>query len=1262
MFQVNGGVSSLTVGGVGSVSVTSFTIRRQLAVNSGVAAGLGTGDLFTVHLTGISLQAGGSSASLLLTGGTLDAYSFTTATLNYLYVAGTSLHLVATLGPVTADVSGVDFFYNPSTASNWAFAGGPSSVSAQTFQVSGGVCSLTLGDLGSVSVTSFTIRRRLALNSGVAAGLGTGDLFTVHLAGISLQAGGSTASLLLTGGTLYAYSFTTATLAYLYVAGTNLHLVATLGPVTADIAGVNFFYNPSTATNWAFAGGPSSVSAQTFQVSGGVSSLTLGDLGSVSVTSFTIRRQLALDSGVAAGLGTGDLFTVHLAGISLQAGGSTASLLLTGGTLYAYSFTTATLAYLYVAGTNLHLVATLGPVTADIAGVNFFYNPSTATNWAFAGGPSSVSAQTFQVSGGVSSLTLGDLGSVSVTSFTIRRQLALDSGVAAGLGTGDLFTVHLAGISLQAGGSSASLLLTGGTLDAYSFTTATLNYLYVAGTSLHLVATLGPVTADVSGVDFFYNPSTATNWAFAGGPASVSAQTFQVSGGVSSLTLGDLGSVSVTSFTIRRQLAVNSGVAAGLGTGDLFTVHLTGISLQAGGSSASLLLTGGTLDAYSFTTATLNYLYVAGTSLHLVATLGPVTADVSGVNFFYNPSTATNWAFAGGPSSVSAQTFQVSGGVSSVPLGDLGAVSGPSFTVRRQLALDSGVAAGLGTGDLFTVHLAGISLQAGGSSASLLLTGGTLDAYSFTTATLNYLYVAGTNLHLVATLGPVTADISGVSFFYNPSTATSWAFAGGPASVSAQTFQVSGGVSSLTLGDLGSVSVTSFTIRRQLALNSGVAAGLGTGDLFTVHLAGISLQAGGSNASLLLTGGTLDAYSFTTATLAYLYVAGTSLHLVATLGPVTADVSGVDFFYNPSTATNWAFAGGPSSVSAQTFQVSGGVSSLTLGDLGSVSMTSFTIRRQLALDSGVAAGLGTGDLFTVHLAGISLQAGGSSASLLLTGGTLDAYSFTTATLNYLYVAGTSLHLVATLGPVTADVSGVDFFYNPSTATNWAFAGGPASVSAQTFQVSGGVSSLTLGDLGSVSVTSFTIRRQLALNSGVAAGLGTGDLFTVHLTGISLQAGGSNASLLLTGGTLDAYSFTNATLNYLYVAGTNLHLVATLGPVTADVSGVDFFYNPSTATNWAFAGGPASVSAQSFQVPGGVSSLTLGDLGSVSVTSFTIRRQLALNSGVAAGFAAGHLFPVHLPGATPPAGGPHPSLRSSRGPLASSPRPPPRPPL
>src|SRR5260370_1447827 len=108
----------------------------------------------------------------------------------------------------------------------------------------------------------------------------------------------------------------------------------------------------------------------------------------------------------------------------------------------------------------------------------------------------------------------------------------------------------------------------------------------------------------------------------------------------------------------------------------------------------------------------------------------------------------------------------------------------------------------------------------------------------------------------------------------------------------------------------------------------------------------------------------------------------------------------------------------------------------------------------------------------------------------------------------------------------------------------------------------------MGDLGSVSVSSFTIRRQLALNSGVAAGLGTGDLFTVHLAGVSLQAGCPNASLLLTGGTLDAYSFTTATLNYLYVAGKRLAFDAPLCLDTGDVFFGDFFYNPSTATNWA----------------------------------------------------------------------------------------------
>ena len=74
------------------------------------------------------------------------------------------------------------------------------------------------------------------------------------------------------------------------------------------------------------------------------------------------------------------------------------------------------------------------------------------------------------------------------------------------------------------------------------------------------------------------------------------------------------------------------------------------------------------------------------------------------------------------------------------------------------------------------------------------------------------------------------------------------------------------------------------------------------------------------------------------------------------------------------------------------------------------------------------------------------------------------------------------------------------------------------------------------------------------------------------------------TLNLTGGMLTVYSFVGAA-NDLYIAGADLHLDATLGPVGASIDGASFLYNPSTVTDWSFAGGPASVTAQAFNVSG-----------------------------------------------------------------------------
>ena len=856
---------------------------------------------------------------------------------------------------------------------------------------------------------------------------------------------------------------------------------------------------------------------------------------------------------------------------------------------------------------DLHLDATLGPVGASIDGASFLYNPTTVTDWSFAGGPASVTAQALSVSGTTGTFTVSGLGSVTVTGFSVGRQL----GATGPGGTGDLFSLTLTGIALHAGGGSATLDVTGGPLTVYSWVGAT-NDVYAAGSNLGLSVTLGPVSGSTTGVSFLYNPSTVTDWSFAGGPASVTAQTFSVSGGATSFSVSGLGSVGVGGFSIGRQLGVSGGPSAG----DLFSLTLTGITLHAGGSGATLDLTNGNLTVYSFVGAQTD-VYAAGANLTLSATLGPVAISAGAVSFLYNPSTVTDWSFAGGPASVTAQTFSVSGGSTSVSVTNLGSVGVDSFAIARQLNLTGPG----GTGNLFSLTLTGIVFHAGGANATLDLTSGNLTVYSWVGAE-NDLYVAGSNLTLSATLGPLSGSSSSVSFLYNPSTVTDWSFAGGPASVTAQTFSVSGGPTSFSVTDLGSVGVDSFSVGRRIGINGPG----GSGDLFSLTLTGIALDLGGANATLHLSNGSLTVYSFVTSSASDLYVAGSGLHIDATLGPASLSATGVSFLYNPSTVTDWSFAGGPASVTAQTLSVSGGTTTVTIADLGSAGVGGFSIGRRL----GVSGPGGSGDLFTLTLTGITLTVGTTGASLTLTGGELDVFSFVTSSTSDLYAAGSNLGLTAALGPVTGSATGVSFLYNPSTVTDWSFAGGPASVTAQTFSVAGGSTSLTVTGLGSVGVDSFSILRQTGV-SGVST---TGDLFTLTLTGISISAGGAGATLTLTGGELDVDSFVTSSTSYLYVAGTSLTLAATLGPLTASATGVSFLYNPSTVTDWSFAGVIGAVDAQTFRVSGGATGLTVTGLGSVGVATFSIVRQDNVSATAAtSGTVTGTLFTVSVTGAT-----------------------------
>ena len=810
-------------------------------------------------------------------------------------------------------------------------------------------------------------------------------------------------------------------------------------------------------------------------------------------------------------------------------------------------------------------------------------------------------------------------------------------------GSGDLFSLTLTGIALDLGGANATLHLSSGSLTVYSFVTSSASDLYVAGSSLNVLATLGPASLSASSVSFLYNPSTVTDWSFAGGPASVTAQTLSVSGGTTTVTVSGLGSVGVAGFSIGRQLGVNGPG----GPGDLFTLTLTGITLTVGTTGASLTLTGGELDVFSFVTSSTSDLYAAGSNLGLTAALGPVTGSATGVSFLYNPSTVTDWSFAGGPASVTAQTFSVAGGSTSFSVSGLGSVGVDSFSILRQ----SGVSGVSTTGDLFTLTLTGISLNAGGAGATLTLTGGELDVDSFVTSTTSYLYVAGTSLTLAATLGPLTASATGVSFLYNPSTVTDWSFAGITGAVDAQTFRVSGGATSLTVTGLGSVGVATFSIVRQDNVSATAAtSGTVTGTLFTVSVTGATLHLGTGGAQIDVTGGNLDLLSFTTASASWFATTGSNFSLSVVIGPVSLFSSNVAFRYNSGPAgdaiTNWTFAGGPASLAAGSIHLSG-AAALSIGTFLAATTDSFTLDHTTASGSDNASSnaitltgadvwafsLGSSHVFVGLGAALTPDSGAASGydvsdgtvgvDATVTGVKVATITQGTATYTGVEADGIGGSFIG-IDPVTLSVMGVTALYNASsTATKLNWAGLDNGILPYAFDstLTRGLS-FHLAGSATVSFDSFvTGSATFAVTESdvdvTTPALTGASLLVISLTSPTLQIGAGSFGLTLggVGSSVTIASLTPATpdgRSWTAVQATGLTGSLTIGTLaTATLTGVSIDLNSASGTgatpldwNGVAGSGITLTGSTAFAVSGTLSDLSIAGFISGSAT-FTV---------------------------------------------------------
>src|SRR5207245_2259624 len=116
------------------------------------------------------------------------------------------------------------------------------------------------------------------------------------------------------------------------------------------------------------------------------------------------------------------------------------------------------------------------------------------------------------------------------------------------------------------------------------------------------------------------------------------------------------------------------------------------------------------------------------------------------------------------------------------------------------------------------------------------------------------------------------------------------------------------------------------------------------------------------------------------------------------------------------------------------------------------------------------------------------------------------------------------------------------------------------------------------------------------------------------TGITVHAGTSGATLDLTGGTVDVRSFKSSATSIALVRAANLHVEATLGPVVISADSVNLYSNSSAVTDWSFAAVSGAQAANTFQVDGGVTTISVGSGLDVAVTTFLVKRQTAVDAG------------------------------------------------
>jgi fibronectin-binding autotransporter adhesin len=1246
----NGGATALTKAGAGAWTLSgSNSYTGVTTINGGVL------NVTTLANGGSNSNIGASSnaaSNLVLNGGTLQYNNVTTTSTDRLFSVG------AAGGTISLPVAGTLNFTNTGSLGFNGQSGARTVTFAFSDSIFGGIIVMGSGisdnggatsvvksnTLGTVRLTSdnntytgtTTINGSLSIGTfgGSTGSIGTGEIIinsggtlfvtrsgSVNLAQVISGAGGVTSN----GNTMLTLS------------GTNTYTGVTRIISNGGIVTVSDLENGGVA---------SSIGASS-SASGNLLITTFGTLRYVGTGASTDR--LFSVTGGASAVGT------------IDASG-TGALVFTNTGAMGFAASTGT-RLLILSGTNSQN-NTMNPVIGDNSGATAL-TKSGAGTWVVAGSNSYTGVTT--VSAGVltvSTLANGGSNSNIGASTNAATNVVLNGGTlqytGAVVSSDRLFSVGTSGGALDASGTGAVNFTNTGSMGFNSQTgTRTLT---LTGTNTG-ANTLAAVISDNSGATSLSKTGAGT-WVLTGannytGSTTISAGVLQIGNGGTSGALGSGSVVNNGSLVINRSDALTiSGTISGsggftqAGTGTTtftsFTNSYTGATLisagQLTGTTGMANLTGSAFTISSGATLNMNGFNWSIGSLSGSGTVqGGGTAGSPFLNTgFDNTSTTFSGTIqdAGAVSmgyekwGTGTQTLtglntytnatEIRGGVLSVAtLANGGSSSniGASSNAAANLELFGGTlqytGAAVSTDRLFMVSTAGGTIDASGLGAVNFTSTGVMGTFSTGARTLT---LTGTNTDN-NTIAAIISNNGGATALTKTGVGT-WVLAGTSNTYSGVT-TISGGVLSVSNlangGGISNIGVSS-NAATNLVLNGGTLQFTGTAKstdrLFSVGIAGATLDASGSGAISFTNTGSLDFNGQSGART--LTLTGNNAN-DNTLAAAIGDNGGATSVTKTGNGV-WVLSGGSTYTGATT--VSGAtvlkITSLANGGSASSIGASTNNSSNLVINGGTLTYTGgavsTDRLFSIGTSGATLNVFGTGAVTFTNTGSMGfngqsgTRTLTLANSN----GGTS-----TIAAIIGDNGGATSVTHSIVVSTWALTGANTYTGATT--INGGVLSVnSLANGGSASSigSATNVAANLILNGGTlqftGAGATTDRLFGVGASGGTLDASGTGAVNFTNAGSMGFNSQTGT--RTLTLTGTNTGS-NTLAAAIGDNSGATAL-TKSGAGTWVLTGannytGTTAITGGVLQVGSGGTTGTLGSGAVVDNAALVINRSDAV---------------------------------------------------